>query len=75
MIDFMRDHHGQIDDTVRISGEVVGITAAFCRYSSNGGRGFRPVEGTTTTEPRSAVDPEERAGNALMFVGYMVALA
>lgn len=71
-IDFIEDHHGQIDDRVEVTGEVVNITAAFCRYAPSAEGGLAPVAGTTRTEARSVVHPEEDGVDGLMFVGYVV---
>ena len=71
-IDFVEDHHGQIDDRVELTGEVTSITAAFCRYAPSAEGELVPVAGTTTTEVRSLVDREETGLDGLMFVGYVV---
>ena len=71
-IDFVEDHHGQIDDRVELTGEVMNITAAFCQYAPSAEGGLVPVAGTTRTAVRSVVDREEVGVDGLMFVGYVV---
>ena len=71
-IDFVEDHHGQIDDRVELTGEVMNITAAFCRYAPSAEGGLVPVAGTTRTEVRFVVNREETVLDRLMFLGYVV---
>lgn len=73
-IDYCEDHHGQVEDKIKLRGEVVGVTAAFCRYAPSRKGGLVPVRGSTRTEPRSAVDNEESAVDGSLFLGYAVDL-
>jgi hypothetical protein len=74
-IDYVEDHHGQIDEPIELRGDVMTITAAFCRFGPSAEGNMVPLTGTTRTEARSAVDREDEAPGGMLLVGYVVDVA